>query len=468
MREVIIDFETRSRAVLDKTNIFKYSRHPSTSVLCMSYCESDGPEDLWRPGDYFPLADVWESCLIVAFNVEFELCIWNEICVKKYGWPELPPEKARCLQARSSYMGLPRGLAKVGAALGLGHKAKDQEGHKIMRRLIKPVGGKISGCVYAGGEFDTDPKKHQRNFSYCLQDAVAERMVRRLVCPLPESERSLWLAHWEINKRGVPVDIAMCRNAVALVAKEMRRLRTELAFVTGEAVRSPTQVKALKEWVISQGVATNSLAEGRLDELLADPATPENVRTALCTRKLSRDSSASKYQAILNHADPDGRCRGSHSFFKAGTGRFAGSGVNFLNLRRLREDDIQENVQLADDISDKTSDLDSVYRRLRNTEISKSGVLQGGVIPALGSIVRLAVCAGDNKKLVVSDYSGIEMRVLHWLAGDKRMLKQIRDFDNGVGEEPYVQESCRRYQGREADRQGSDFRVRVHVRGRDV
>jgi DNA polymerase len=93
-------------------------------------------------------------------------------------------------------------------------------------------------------------------------------------------------------------------------------------------------------------------------------------------------------------------------------------------------------VELADEIAAAVNrkregqDIRTIYRKLRNTE--------RGVIPTLGAMVRMGVCAPKGEKLVVCDYSSIEMRKLHWLAGDELMLRQIRDFDNGKGYDPYI------------------------------
>jgi len=53
------------------------------------------------------------------------------------------------------------------------------------------------------------------------------------------------------------------------------------------------------------------------------------------------------------------------------------------------------------------------------------------------SMVRGLIIAPEGKKLVVSDYSSIEGRVLAWLAGEQKVLKAYEDVDKGIGYDMY-------------------------------
>jgi DNA polymerase len=448
--QIIADFETRSRLDLGSTNIYKHARHSSTEVLVMSYSIDGGPVQRWHPGDPFPFADYWPDCTIVAFNSEFELVIWQNICTPRFNWPRLDPSQVDCLQARSAFAGWPRNLGDASTALGIAGVGKDAEGHKNMLTLCKPHRVKGSpikqvGCEYFGGMFNADPAKHERNDQYCDQDVVAESLVHRMAPTLPAAEKELWLVHQEINDRGVPVDVDLCRNATKLVEREKTRLCKQLLDVTDFLVRTPNCLDKFKVWARRQGYPYHSMNDECITTYLREQQDiPPKLREALTIRKLYRDAAVSKYQGMLDHAEADSRCRAAHVFYQAGPGRFAGAGVNFLNLRRLNESETQENVDWADSISEaddsryhSRQSLDEIYAELRLTEEIENGVISGGVIPMLGRMVRMAVCARPGNKLVVCDYAGIEYRKLHWLAGDEHTLKVIRDFDSGAGQDPY-------------------------------
>lgn len=435
MIEVVGDFETRSMVSLKDTNSFRYARHSSTEVLCFSFQYEDEYEpQLWTPGEPFSFNDDWHNVKILSFNAEFEWNIWNGCCVRKYGWPVLDDWQIECLQARASYAGLPRKLEQVSKALSLGKSGKDAEGHAIMLKLCKPKRAKLVGCLYQGGEFDNDPEKHEANYRYCEKDVIAEKLVARLAPPLPPFEQKLWQVHRKINERGVPVDMPMIRSAAFMAQREAVKLNHELFKLSGEKVKSHnclTKGKSGWLWMKELGVDLPDLQENTLNDALAGKhgQIPKEVTRALEIRQLCRNSGAAKFAAMQNHAASDGRCRGAHIFYKAGPGRWAGAGVNFLNLPRLAKKEIDWLIALADEISEALDPL-AVYKKLQDSPL--------GVIPTLAKLPRLAVGGHKGKKLIVCDYSSIEYRKMMWLADDRLELKLIRDFDNGIGIEPYI------------------------------
>jgi hypothetical protein len=209
-----------------------------------------------------------------------------------------------------------------------------------------------------------------------------------------------------------------------------------LAKITGREDVTPDCNVWLKDWLRTHDYPYHSLDQQCVEMALGlTPGCPpldlsDECKEVLNIRRLCRDSAVSKYEAMLCHAEADGRCRAAHVFYKAGPGRFAGAGVNFLNLRRMSEDDVEMYHDLADRISEADAeDLDELYEELKASK--------KGVIPTLGAMVRAAVRAEPGYKLVDIDFKSIEYRKLHWLAGDKTELQRIHDYDLGKGEEPY-------------------------------
>ncbi|MFY7810017.1 MAG: hypothetical protein ACOVSV_13735, partial [Fimbriimonadaceae bacterium] len=130
LMHICIDFESYSCADLKKTGAYKYSEHPSTEVLCIAYAFNDGEPILWHPGLPPPL-DLFEAieqgAVVDAHNVGFERAVWENVCVKRMGWPEIEPHKYDCTMARAASRALPLGLEQCAAALGLDVR-KDKRG----------------------------------------------------------------------------------------------------------------------------------------------------------------------------------------------------------------------------------------------------------------------------------------------------------------------------------------------------
>src|SRR5688572_3792100 len=134
---ISIDFETYSEADLKKVGAWKYSEHPSTEVLCLAYAYGDNPPILWTPNEkphYSFDKAVANGATIDAHNVGFERAIWENVCVKRMGWPEIEAHQYDCTMARAASRALPLGLADAAKALGLA-EVKDARGKQLLRLL---------------------------------------------------------------------------------------------------------------------------------------------------------------------------------------------------------------------------------------------------------------------------------------------------------------------------------------------
>lgn len=84
-----LDYETRSEAELKKVGPVKYSLHPSTEIMCMSYKFDDGVTRLWIPGvNEFPdsvlTAFKDENYILSAHNAGFEQAITKNVLPKYF------------------------------------------------------------------------------------------------------------------------------------------------------------------------------------------------------------------------------------------------------------------------------------------------------------------------------------------------------------------------------------------------
>jgi DNA polymerase len=427
MPDIFLDFETRSRRDLKACGANVYAADRSTVLLCMAWAIGDDVVDLWVPGEPFPLTlynALADGMKLHAHNAAFERTIWDTHCVGRLGWPALPLNRWHCTAAQAAAMGLPRKLDDAAMALGLPTR-KDVTGHTLMMKYTKPRKPTMSNPSH----WHDDPRELDQIYAYCVQDVVVEREIFRRLPPLCEREQLTYWLDQAINDRGIPIDLDTCLLVVQQLKAYASRLNQELAELTGGKVITATQNAKLVEWLAEQGVNIDNVQAGTVDALLERSDLLGPVRRALEIRRQISRSSTGKYTAMLHRASGDGRARGVHLYYGAGTGRWAGRGIQTQNLPRgiFGEKTAEQDAELAIDI-------------VRRCGIETLGLIFGDVTATLGSLLRPMIRAEDGRLLIGCDFAAIECRVLAWLAGEAELLQDFR-----AGRDPYKSLASRIY-----------------------
>lgn len=435
---IFIDFETRSRIDLKKSGVWKYAQDASTDVLCMAYLDTEALDDqprLWTPAD-MPFQDdelflhtILNRGIFVAHNAGFERAIYEEIMVKRYGFPVIPPNLWRCSAAKAAAHAVPRGLADACGALALDMQ-KDKDGRTIMMKLAKPR----KPTKNDPSEWHNSPADFERLYQYCKQDIRSEVGLFQRLPDLPNDEQKVWILDQEINARGVRVDIETVKSAIVLIDEYNAELTAELSQLTEEMVGSADEREKIRTWCALNGLELPTLQKGQIVDVLASDlpssvTNPEKVRRVLEIRQQLGKTSTAKYAAINEAICSDGRLRDLLMYHGASTGRWAGKGPQPQNLPR----------------NTLIKDVETCAGLIRRRNLEEFRFCYEDPMEALSQMLRAMFIASPGKIMVGGDYAAIEVRVLFWLAGETAGLGMFRK-----GEDLYVDLAKKIYKVKEA------------------
>jgi DNA polymerase len=322
---------------------------------------------------------------IHAWNATFERLIMAHALKGK--WPAVKLEQFHCTAAAARASGWPRSLQDSAKFAGLPIQ-KDTEGARVMMRMCRPL--TIEPLTWS-----EDPEDFERLYEYCLKDHDVERALSAVLRSLDERERALYLATERLNDAGWRVDLPLARRAVAESDKLKAGINRRVQCLTGGKITAITQNDAILKWLNSEGMELDSLEEKKLRPVLNSDSLPENCREVIELRLKGARAAVSKFSAMLERADTDGKLRGLYMYHGAGqTGRFTAQGVQVHNLLR-----------------DSKPELAAKFLKNGVKALSKSDPLRD-----MAALVRPAFLPAKKKKLVVGDWRAIEAIVLPWLA----------------------------------------------------
>jgi DNA polymerase len=416
------DFETRSTLDLEEVGAWRYAADPTTDVWCVAYAVDNGPVKLWLPGqpipEEFQVAARDPDWLVAAHNDQFETAIEQRILAPRYGWPLVPIERHRCTMATGLANALPGRLKLIAEVLELSAR-KDDEGGKLMLQMArprKPRAGEDPNGIY----WHDEPEKVERLGAYCKRDVDVERELHHRLTPLTASEQALWVFDQQINQRGFHVDLPLLEAASRIAAEANRKVQDELVSITGGALTSTNQTKAMQDWLGEHGCEVSGVGKAVLNHALRRKGLDPVVRRVMELRISAAHAAAAKVDTLLSWRDADGRVRGSLRFCGAGTGRWTGIGVQPQNFKR--DSDNMEVKRVAVMTGD-LAHVASLYPPLE----------------AVGDIARAMICAAPGHRFLIGDFSGVESRVTAWVSGQKSKVDQWAKFDRtgDPKDEPY-------------------------------
>ena len=405
MRTISCDIETYSDVDLSKSGVYRYSQSPAFEILLFGYSVDGGDVkviDLAR-GEKIPaeilaaLSD--ESVTKWAFNAMFE-----RVCLSNHLGEWLEPESWKCSMVWSATLGLPLSLESVGVVLGL-EKKKLSEGKDLIRYFCVPCKPTKANGGRTRNLPEHDREKWERFKAYNLRDVEAEMQIQQRLVKFPVPD-FVWEEYWqdqEINDRGIGVDMEMVKNAIAMDGRSKAELSAAMKELT--ELENPNSVQQMKQWLLENGMETDSLDKKAVAALLKD--APEPLKTVLTLRQQLAKSSVKKYQAMENAVCADSRAHGMFQFYGANrTGRYSGRIIQLQNLPQNHIPDLEQARGLV-----KAGDFDAL------------SLLYEDIPDTLSQLIRTAFVPQDGRKFIVADFSAIEARVIAWIAGERWRLK---------------------------------------------
>lgn len=422
-----VDIESRSELDLTDVGLDKYSKHPSTSILMVSWRLDEpgrfGEIQQWTCEDGTPFPQELVDLLLDptvrkwAHNAQFERVMFREV-----EGIEVPIHEWRCTMVLSYMLGLPGKLETVGEVVLVPDEYLKTPGKKYIKKFSQPR-KPSKHKPWRWSTKATDPEEWEEFCRYNRQDVEAECFLyyeRLAKYAIDDEQWEDWFIDQEMNDYGIPVDELFINKAVLLADAKYESVWGQMKDITG--LENPNSDKQFGPWVRGRGYEFGDLRKLTVQQALDDPwsSLTQDARVALDLRRQLKMTSVSKYyktQLMM----VDGRLRFQFQFSGAKrTGRTAGRGAQPQNQKKpvkwlepeVRQLDIIESVS-TDDIAY----LDAFYP---------------DTMTALSSTIRGAIRAELGYHFVAADLSAIEDRKISWLTRCERSLQAFRD-----GLDPY-------------------------------
>jgi DNA polymerase len=416
---IYLDFETYSELDIRKAGTYRYAEN--CEVLLMAYAIGDDPVEVWDatcehiPKEFTKWLEHGGDATL-AHNAMFDRNVLKyalgiDTAIKRW----------RCSMVKAYSLSLPGALADLGSAIGLSSDmAKLKDGKKLIQRFCKPAPKNHKANRY---DRHTHPEEWARFIEYARQDVATMRHIWKLLPDWNYSGRELELYHLDqvINDRGFAVDTELAEAAIRATDRCQEQLAMEITQLTEGAVTKATQRDKLLAHIYDEyGLKMDGLTKADVEEALDNDDILDPVKRLLSIRQKASKTSAAKYTSLMNAVASDGRLKGTLQMDGASrTRRWSGRIFQPQNLKRSSF----SNEDLALGIAAMKAGCEDL--------------LFDNIMELAASAVRGSIVASPGKKLVVSDLSNIEGRVLAWLANEHWKVAAFEAFDKGFGHDMY-------------------------------
>jgi len=424
MINVHIDIESFGYKELKDVGVHKYA--PEAEILLLGLGMDTGKIYQFAPFlhgsftgtpwcEFIKQPDV----LLWAHNAEFEFAMLNGAPGEAIGFPKTDISKWRCTEALAHSLALPGKLDTLCKVLRLPPELQKIKGTHLITRFCKPR-KPTANMPYDRILPMYDPVRFRDFMEYHRQDVEAERTIARLLSKyhLDDFNQRVWEETVKMNIRGVPFDIKLVKHSRQIVDKLLKQADEDCRKTTGYKV---TQREKLKSWCnerLEEGMGLENMQAEYLYNYIKNwGGFNQEVTEVLQLYRENNSASVKKLKKIQTMVMPDETVKGCYRWHKTTTGRWASWYLQTHNFTRPKP---WVDVELAIEAINK-GDIDFLKSYF------------GNPIEAIGSCLRGMIRAPEGYDMFVSDYSGIEFRIVCWLVGYDDVLQQLVD-----GGDPYT------------------------------
>lgn len=406
MRTIAIDFETfydtKAGHGIREQGMFTYTRDPRFDAYMVSV--SDG-SDHWagHPNDFNWSA--LEGAVLLSHNAAFDSNVYTTL-VERGRAPKIQFADWICTANMTSYLCSRRDLARACEFL-LGVEVDKTERGKADGRRWEDFPEADRGAM----------------LEYARKDAkLCHELFARYGHLWPERERKLSSLTIRQGQRGAQIDLPKLMRFLS-TAEKMRVL-AEAALPWIREGRKPTSPKAIAEECRREGIPCPPVKSRDGDEAYdawAAEYAPRFKWVKAFTDYRVIEKFIGSLETVKARLMPDAAFPFDLLYFGAHTGRWTGSGG--FNMQNLRKEPLfcdQDGTLVTD--GDKLSEISEAKRKKKPLPSFVQEVLD----------IRALFIPRPGKRMIVSDLSQIEPRVLAWVAGDQSMLSLL-----ATGQSPY-------------------------------
>jgi len=313
--------------------------------------------------------------------------------------------------------GINHSLEKMGEVMKLNVK-KDTTGKMLIKYFSTPCEPTKSNGYRTRNLPKHDPERWELYKRYNITDVETESELYYKLINLPDAEYpgmwDEWYRDWEINERGVSIDLEFVQNAYDFGSKYSEELEQEIIKLTG--VSNPKSNAQLKKWIEERtGECIESLTKTTDLSYLNDVV----VQKVFSLRNELQKTSLAKYEAMLDCVCEDGKVRGLLQFYGASTGRWAGRLIQVQNLPKNKMPDLADARAIV-----RRGDYDAFRIMYDKPNDVLSELIRTAFIPETFPFDDV------KKKFIVSDYSSIEAAVIGWLAQEGWVCKAYNNKED--------------------------------------